>query len=108
MTPRAAAPAREPQVTSSGRRLSMVLIGLAVATRLARDTRTHETVIVVVIAVAAMAGLGKAGRASAFERLVAWEKRQNAAELRRTLKAAKPKGAKAHAVHRRAVPDSAT
>lgn len=108
MTPRAAGPARKPQATTSGRRLSLVLIGLAVATRLARDTRTHETVIVVVIAVAAMAGLGQAGRASAFERLLAWEKRQNAAELRRTLKAAKPKDAKAHAVHRRALPDSAT
>ena len=81
MTPRAVGPARTPQATTSGRRLSMVLIGLAVATRLARDTRTHATVIVVVIA---------------------------AAELRRTLKAAKPKDAKAHAVTRRALPDSAT
>jgi hypothetical protein len=93
VTPRAVGPAQEPQWTSSGRRMSMALIGLAVASRLARDTRAQETVIVAVIVVAAMAGMGKAGRAGAFARLVAWDKRQTS-ELRRTLTAAERKAAK--------------
>jgi len=99
VTPRAAGLARKPQGTSSGRRVSLVLIGLAMAARLARDTRTHETAIVLVLVVVAVAGLGRASQASAFARLAAWDKRQNASELRRTLKgAAKLKGAKPSAV----------
>jgi len=54
------------------------MIGLAVAARLARDTRTYEPAIVVVIAVVAMAGLGKASQANTFARLAAWDKRRSA------------------------------
>jgi hypothetical protein len=37
----------------------MVLVGLGMAARIARDARTYEIAIVIVIAVAAVAGLGK-------------------------------------------------
>ena len=55
----------------------MVVIGLALAARLARDSRSYESVIMVVIGVAAVAGLAKASRARSFARLVAWDKRRN-------------------------------
>lgn len=78
MTPQVAGPSRKSQGTGSGRRVPMLLIGLAMGRRLARDTRTHQAVIMAVIVVAAAAGMGKASRASAFARLVAWDKRQTA------------------------------
>ncbi len=43
------------------------------------------------IAVAAVAGLGKASRAKSFARLIAWDKRRAANELRK-LKPGKPSG----------------
>jgi len=49
----------------------MVVIGLAVAARLARDARIYETATMVVIAVAAVACLGKATRAGSWARLAA-------------------------------------
>ena len=82
-TPRAA---RQPPDASSGHRLSMVVIGLAVAARIMRDPRTYETAIVVAIGVAAVAGLGKAGRTNSFERLAAWDKRRRENEMRRLKK----------------------
>jgi hypothetical protein len=60
---------------SSGRRVPMVMVGAAVASRIARDTRTHQAVIVIAIAVVAAAGLGKANRSKWWDRLVAWDKR---------------------------------
>ena len=82
-TPRAA---RQPASASSGHRLSMGVIGLAVAGRIMRDPRTYETAIVVAIGVAAVAGLGKAGRANSFARLAAWDKRRRENEMRRLKK----------------------
>jgi hypothetical protein len=55
----------------------MVVIGLALAARLARDSRSYESVIMVVIGVTAVAGLAKASRTRSFARLAAWDKRQN-------------------------------
>jgi hypothetical protein len=86
VTPQAAGPARRPRGGSSDHHLAMMVIGLAVAARMARDPRSHETAIMVVIAVAAVAGLGRASQARSFARLAAWDKRRNASELR-TLKA---------------------
>jgi len=54
------------------------MIGLALAARLARDTRTYEPVIIAVIVFVAVAGLGRASRARSFARLAAWDKRRNA------------------------------
>jgi hypothetical protein len=61
----------------------MVLVGLAVVSRLAHDARTYETAIVIVIAVVAVAGLGRASRANSWARLAAWDKRRRASEPRR-------------------------
>lgn len=55
----------------------MAVIGLALAARLARDSRTYEHVIMVVIGVAAVAGLGRASQTRSFARLAAWDKRRN-------------------------------
>jgi hypothetical protein len=54
--------------------MSMVLVGLGMAARIARDARTYE----IVIAVAAVAGLGKSSRANSWARLVEWDKRRSA------------------------------
>jgi hypothetical protein len=91
VTPQAAKAERQPQGTSTGHHVSMAMIGLAVAARVLRDKRTHETAILVVIAVAAARGLGKASRAKSFARLAAWDKRRSANELRK-LKPGKPSG----------------
>jgi hypothetical protein len=56
----------------------VVVVGLGVAARLARDPRTLEAAIVAVIAVAALAGMGRASRAHSFARLAAWDKRRSA------------------------------
>ena len=61
---------------------ALAMIGLAMAARLARHTRTHELAIVAVIALAAVAGLGRASRASSFARVAAWDKRRSANQLR--------------------------
>lgn len=63
--------------------MAVGLIGLAVASRLARDPRTHEAVIVVAIALGALAGLGRASRSRSLARLAAWDKRQNEALVRK-------------------------
>ena len=76
-------PAHQPEEASSGRNISMGMIGLAMVTRFLRDPRTYETAIVVVIAVVAVAGLGQAGKTSSFARLAAWDKRRKENELRR-------------------------
>ena len=56
--------------------MAMVMIGVALAARLARDTRTYEAAIMAVIAVVAVAGLGRASQARLFARLAAWDKRR--------------------------------
>jgi hypothetical protein len=78
MSPQAAGPADQPRGAKSGHHTALVMIALAVAARLARDTRTYEPAIMVVIAVVAMAGLGRASRAHTFARLAAWDKRRSA------------------------------
>jgi hypothetical protein len=60
----------------------MAMIGLALAARLARDSRTREHVIMAVIVLAAVRGLAQANRARVFARLVAWDKRQTLREHR--------------------------
>ena len=91
MTPEPAGAARQPNEASSGHKLPMMMIGLAVAARFLRDKRTQETAILVVIAVVAARGLGKATRTKLFARLAAWDKRRAANELRK-LKPGKPSG----------------
>lgn len=78
MTPQAAGTARQSWAASSGHQVAIGMIGLALAARLARDTRTYEPVIIAVIVFVAVAGLGRASRARSFARLAAWDKRRNA------------------------------
>ena len=66
-----------PTTANSGHRAAMAVIGLALAARLARDSRIYEHVIMVVIGVAAVAGLGRASQTRSFARLAAWDKRRN-------------------------------
>lgn len=65
----------------SQRRVVIVVIGLAVVARLARDSRSYEPAIVMVIALAAVAGIGRASRSRSFARLAAWDNRRKAKEL---------------------------
>jgi hypothetical protein len=55
----------------------MAVIGLALAARLARDSRSHQHVIMAVIGLAALAGLGRASQARSFARLADWDKRRH-------------------------------
>jgi len=55
----------------------MAVIGLALAARLARNSRSHQHVIMAVIGLAALAGLGKASQARSFARLAAWDQRRH-------------------------------
>jgi hypothetical protein len=82
MTPQAAGPAHQSWGASSGRYVAIGMIGLAVAARLARDTRTYEPAVTAVIVFAAVAGLARASRAQSFARLAAWDKRRSANQLR--------------------------
>jgi hypothetical protein len=82
-TPQAARAAHQPDEASSGRNISLGMIGLALVARFVRDPRTYQTAVVAAIAVAALAGLGKAGRTSSFARLAAWDQRRRENELRR-------------------------
>jgi hypothetical protein len=60
----------------------MAAIALALAARLARDSRSYQHVIMVMIGLAALAGLGKASQARSFARLAAWDKRRQLSEQR--------------------------
>ena len=52
------------------------LVGLGVVVHMLRSRRFRERVIVGAIVLGALRGLGQQNRASAFERLSAWNKRQ--------------------------------
>jgi hypothetical protein len=70
---------------SLSRREKVVLavIGVTAVTRMARDHRTYERVILVALALIGAAGLARAGQARAIARLIAWDKEQTLAEQRR-------------------------
>ena len=70
--------APQPRQASSGNRVAVVMVGAALAARVARNARTYETALVIVLAVAAASGLGKASRTRTFARLATWDKRLNA------------------------------
>jgi len=70
---------------SLSRREKVVLavIGVTAVTRMARDRRTYERVILVALALTAAAGIARAGQVRAMARLIAWDKQQTLAERRR-------------------------
>jgi hypothetical protein len=59
------------------------MIGVALAARLARDTRTYQPAIIAAVALAAVASLGRASQAGLFARLAAWDKRRSMNQPRR-------------------------
>jgi len=78
VTPRnPARPVRRAWGANGQRHGIMAVIGLALAARLARDSRNYQHVIMVVIGVVAVAGLGRASGARSVARLAAWDKRRN-------------------------------
>ena len=69
-------PMRRPQTASPDNQAALRLIGLAVLIHMLRSRRFHERVIVGAIVLTALRRLGQENRASTFERLAAWNKRQ--------------------------------
>jgi hypothetical protein len=83
MTPRSpAGPAHRSWGANSEHRVIMAVIGLALAERLARDSRSYQHVIMAVIGLAAVAGVARASQARSLARLAAWDKRQNLSRQR--------------------------
>jgi hypothetical protein len=68
--------AAQPGNSGFAGKAALGLIGLGVVGHVLRSRRFHERVIVGVIVLGALRGLGQENRASAFERLAAWNKRQ--------------------------------
>jgi hypothetical protein len=67
---------RRPQTASPDNQAALGLIGLAVLIHMLRSRRFYERVAVGAIVLAAVRSLGQEKRASTFERLAAWNKRQ--------------------------------
>jgi hypothetical protein len=68
--------AAQPGVSGLAGKAALGLIGLGVVGHVLRSRRFRERVIVGAIVLGALRGLGQENRASAFERLTAWNKRQ--------------------------------
>ena len=92
-------PAGRPRTSSPDNKSAVRLIGLGVLIHMLRSRRFYERVVVGAIAVAALRGLGQENRASSFERLAAWNKRQVQLLERRTKRHARrlERKAKRHA-----------
>jgi hypothetical protein len=69
-------PAAQPGGSGLAGKAALGLVGLGVVGHVLRSRRFHERVIVGAIVLGALRGLGQENRASAFERLAAWNKRQ--------------------------------
>ena len=65
-----------PGHSGSDGKAALGLIGLGVMGHVLRSRRFHERVIVGAIMLGAVRGLGQENRASTFERVAAWNKRQ--------------------------------
>ena len=76
MTTPAGRPAQKPGQPNRPHKAALVMVGLGVASRVARDARTHEAVILVAIMVAAAVAAARASEAKSVARLAAWDKRQ--------------------------------
>ena len=69
-------PAEQPGDSGFAGKAALGLIGLGAVGHVLRSRRFYERVIVAAIVVQALRGLGQENRASAFERVTAWNKRQ--------------------------------
>ncbi len=68
--------AAQPGDSGFAGKAALGLVGLGVVGHVLRSRRFHERVIVGAIVLGALRGLGQENRASTFERLAAWNKRQ--------------------------------
>jgi hypothetical protein len=68
--------AAQPGNSGSGGKAALALVGLGTVVHMLRSRRFYQRVIVGAIVLGALRGLGQENRASAFERLSAWNKRQ--------------------------------
>ncbi len=68
--------AAQPEDSGLAGKAALGLIGLGVVGHVLRSRRFRERVIVGAIVLGALRGLGQENRASAFERVAAWNKRQ--------------------------------
>ncbi len=68
--------AAQPGDSGSTGKAALGLVGLGVVGHVLRSRRFYERVIVGAIVLGALRGLGQENRASTFERLAAWNKRQ--------------------------------
>ena len=69
-------PAAQPGDSGSNARAALGLVGLGVIGHMLRSRRFYERAIIGAIVLGALRGLGQENRASAFERVAAWNKRQ--------------------------------
>ena len=69
-------PARRPRTSSPDNKRALRLVGLGVVIHMLRSRRFYERVAVGAIVLAAVRNMGQEQRASTFERLSAWNKRQ--------------------------------
>ena len=69
-------PAAPPGDSGLDGKAALGLVGLGVVGHVLRSRRFYEKVAVAAIVLGALRGLGQENRASAFERLSAWNKRQ--------------------------------
>jgi hypothetical protein len=75
--------AHKPGSLSRREKVVLAVIGVTAVTRMARDHRTYERVILIALALTAVAGIARAGQVRAIARLIAWDKEQTLAEQRR-------------------------
>ena len=75
--------AHKPPSLSRREKVVLAVIGVTAVTRMARDRRTYERVILVALALTAAAAIARAGQVRAITRLIAWDKEQTLAEQRR-------------------------
>jgi hypothetical protein len=69
-------PPAQPGDSGPDARVALGLVGLGVMGHMLRSRRFYERAIIGAIVLGALRGLGQENRASAFERVAAWNKRQ--------------------------------
>jgi len=89
MTAPAGSPARKPGQSKRPHQAALVAVGLGVASRVVRDARTHEAVIMVAIMVAVAVAAARSSQAKSVARLAAWDKKQAAKAMHKVTSATK-------------------
>jgi hypothetical protein len=67
---------RKPGQSNRPHQAALVMIGLGVASRIARDARTHEAVIMVAVLVAVAVAVARSSEEKSRARLAAWDRKQ--------------------------------